>query len=64
MYLCHLEVAGLEESVLGIPQETAEKKRAREVRGRTTKRVGNPYETGLLSKIGNCQTVIRLGVGE
>ncbi|XP_062711976.1 uncharacterized protein LOC115267455 [Aedes albopictus] len=40
----------LEESVVAIPQETAEEKRAREILERTTKRVGDRFETGLLWK--------------
>lgn len=40
----------LEESVVVIPQETAEEKRAREILERTTKRVGDRFETGLLWK--------------
>ncbi|XP_058817638.1 uncharacterized protein LOC131680938 [Topomyia yanbarensis] len=38
----------LEESVVAVAQESAEDKRAREIMERTTKRVGNRFETGLL----------------
>ncbi|XP_062553708.1 uncharacterized protein LOC134218650 [Armigeres subalbatus] len=40
----------LEESVVAIPQETAEERRAREILERTTRRVGDRFETGLLWK--------------
>ncbi|XP_053686221.1 uncharacterized protein LOC128735757 [Sabethes cyaneus] len=40
----------LEESVIVVPQETAEERRAREILEQTTKRVGDRFETGLLWK--------------
>ncbi|XP_058817350.1 uncharacterized protein LOC131680654 [Topomyia yanbarensis] len=40
----------LEESVVTVPQESVEEKRAREILERTTHRVGNRFETGLLWK--------------
>ncbi|XP_062538916.1 uncharacterized protein LOC134207212 [Armigeres subalbatus] len=40
----------LEESVVMIPQETEKERRAREILERTTKRIGDCYETGLLWK--------------
>ncbi|XP_058838037.1 uncharacterized protein LOC131693851 [Topomyia yanbarensis] len=41
----------LEESVIAILQETGEEKRAREILERTTRRVGDRFETGLLWKV-------------
>ncbi|XP_058456571.1 uncharacterized protein LOC131433969 [Malaya genurostris] len=43
----------LEESVVIVPQETKEERRARETLERTTKRVGERFETGLLWKTDN-----------
>ncbi|XP_055522525.1 uncharacterized protein LOC129716715 [Wyeomyia smithii] len=40
----------LEESVVCVPRESAEDKRAREILQRTTKRIGDRFETGLLWK--------------
>ncbi|XP_053699180.1 uncharacterized protein LOC128746160 [Sabethes cyaneus] len=40
----------LEQSVVEIPQESSEDRRAREILERTTKRIGDRFETGLLFK--------------
>ncbi|XP_062707101.1 uncharacterized protein LOC115264963 [Aedes albopictus] len=43
----------VEESVVAVQLETAEDKRAREILERTTKRIGDSFETGLLWKVDN-----------
>ncbi|XP_065087716.1 uncharacterized protein LOC135709338 [Ochlerotatus camptorhynchus] len=40
----------LEESVVGVPRESAEDERAREILEKTTRRIGDRFETGLLWK--------------